>query len=74
MVRGGRQPGRRTFPVVNLTVQDPGGTPDPKSPRSAAVANSVRGQLVDGQDYIPDSIFRKPGLKGTGSQLDPQRS
>ena len=38
------------------------------------MADGVRGQFVDGQDYVHHAVFRKADLKGTSPQLDSQRS
>jgi hypothetical protein len=60
--------------VVNLTLQRSGMAPDAKPPCSAAMADRVRCQLVDGHDYVHHSVFRKSCLKGTSSQLGSQCS
>ena len=54
--------GFRQAAVVNLTVQCSGTAPDAKPPCSAAMADGVRGQFVDGQDYVHHSVFRKACL------------
>lgn len=57
-------PGRQRFAIFNLTVQCPGQPPYAQPSGAGAMTNRVRGQLVNGQDYVLGSGFGQACLAG----------
>jgi hypothetical protein len=59
-----RMPGGQRFAIFYLTVQCPGELPYTQASSAGTMTNRVRGQFVNGQDYVLGPVFGQACLTG----------